>query len=119
MVAPRTKAAPTVEPAPGIAEGADLATTSPAKRNRRSAGGNGSHAGAANDRTATPARHRGPPPPPSVETLTKRLLDSVRRHDDDADLAAIQRAVDFAVEAHGDQKRASGEPYVTHPIAAA
>lgn len=29
----------------------------------------------------------------------------------------INRALKFAVTAHGDQLRASGEPYVTHPIA--
>ena len=51
--------------------------------------------------------------------MSADLLTAVRRHDPDADIDAIQRAIDFAVEAHGDQKRASGEPYVTHPIAAA
>jgi GTP diphosphokinase / guanosine-3',5'-bis(diphosphate) 3'-diphosphatase len=51
--------------------------------------------------------------------MAKDLLAAVKRHDPDADLASIQRAIDFAVEAHGDQQRASGEPYVTHPIAAA
>jgi guanosine-3',5'-bis(diphosphate) 3'-pyrophosphohydrolase len=33
--------------------------------------------------------------------------------------ADIERAFDFAVEAHGEQRRASGEPYVIHPIAVA
>jgi len=56
---------------------------------------------------------------PSVKRMSADLLTAVRRHDPDADIDAIQRAIDFAVEAHGDQKRASGEPYVTHPIAAA
>ncbi|MCB9963390.1 MAG: bifunctional (p)ppGpp synthetase/guanosine-3',5'-bis(diphosphate) 3'-pyrophosphohydrolase [Rhodospirillales bacterium] len=37
----------------------------------------------------------------------------------DLDLAAVQRAVDFAKEAHKDQTRASGEPYYTHPVAVA
>ena len=36
-----------------------------------------------------------------------------------ADLDTVGRAFDMAVEAHGTQRRASGEPYVTHPIAAA
>ncbi len=32
---------------------------------------------------------------------------------------AIARALEFAVAAHGEQKRATGEPYVIHPIAVA
>lgn len=35
------------------------------------------------------------------------------------DLALIERAFRFAEEAHGGQMRASGEPYLTHPAAAA
>ncbi len=35
-------------------------------------------------------------------------------HPEGSDLVA--RAIDFAIEAHGDQRRASGEPYVTHPM---
>jgi GTP diphosphokinase / guanosine-3',5'-bis(diphosphate) 3'-diphosphatase len=33
--------------------------------------------------------------------------------------ALIQKALDFATAAHGEQKRKSGEPFVTHPISAA
>jgi guanosine-3',5'-bis(diphosphate) 3'-pyrophosphohydrolase len=32
---------------------------------------------------------------------------------------AITEALDYAVRAHGEQKRASGEPYIIHPIAVA
>jgi GTP diphosphokinase / guanosine-3',5'-bis(diphosphate) 3'-diphosphatase len=32
------------------------------------------------------------------------------------DLELIKRAFDFAVLAHGDQKRESGEPYISHPV---
>jgi guanosine-3',5'-bis(diphosphate) 3'-pyrophosphohydrolase len=56
---------------------------------------------------------------PSVPTLTRELITSIQRRDPDTDLEGIERAVAFAIEAHGDQKRASGEPYVTHPIASA
>ena len=35
------------------------------------------------------------------------------------DLGPVERAYDLAVEAHAGQVRASGEPYVTHPIASA
>ncbi len=41
------------------------------------------------------------------------------KYDKDADVARLRAAIEFAVEAHGEQKRASGEPYVTHPIASA
>jgi len=34
----------------------------------------------------------------------------------EADRALIERAFAFAKEAHGEQKRASGEPYITHPL---
>lgn len=33
--------------------------------------------------------------------------------------ALIQKAIDFATSAHKDQKRKSGEPFVSHPISAA
>jgi guanosine-3',5'-bis(diphosphate) 3'-pyrophosphohydrolase len=55
----------------------------------------------------------------SIEALGDQLVAAILKHDHDADVATIRRAIDFAVEAHGDQRRASGEPYVTHPIASA
>ncbi|MBF6604238.1 MAG: bifunctional (p)ppGpp synthetase/guanosine-3',5'-bis(diphosphate) 3'-pyrophosphohydrolase [Chloroflexi bacterium] len=58
-------------------------------------------------------------PGASLEHLRAALLESVRRHHPEADLALVERACDLAAEAHADQRRASGEPYVTHPIAAA
>jgi len=54
-----------------------------------------------------------------VATAVANLLETIRREEPKADVAPIERAIAFAIEAHGDQKRASGEPYVTHPIAAA
>src|SRR4051812_20805520 len=108
MVAPRTKADTNVAPASG---------PPPAASDRGN--GNGARRTNGSARSATAVAHRGPPSAPTVKQQAAALLQSVKRHDDDADLAALQRAVDFAIEAHGDQKRASGEPYVTHPIAAA
>jgi len=32
---------------------------------------------------------------------------------------AIARALDYATQAHGEQRRASGEPYIIHPVAVA
>src|SRR5712691_4066457 len=55
----------------------------------------------------------------SLDTLRRQLLDSVARHYPQADLEPVGRAFDFAVDAHVDQARASGELYVTHPIASA
>ena len=54
-----------------------------------------------------------------VETLRAPLLASLREHHPTADTAAVERAFDLAVEAHASQRRATGEPYVTHPIASA
>ena len=35
---------------------------------------------------------------------------------DPAEVERIRRAFLFGVDAHGDQRRASGEPYITHPL---
>jgi len=56
---------------------------------------------------------------PNLAALKKQLLASVREHYPQADLEPIERAFDLAVEAHDGQRRATGEPYVTHPIASA
>ncbi len=72
-------------------------------------------------RAAAAAREREEPAPTpeQIDALANRLIDEVRSHHPLADLAGIERAYRFALEAHADQNRASGEPYVTHPIAAA
>ncbi len=44
------------------------------------------------------------------------LLERVRSYDPDADEALINRAYVFSMKAHGSQKRASGDPYYSHPI---
>ncbi|HXG40750.1 MAG TPA: bifunctional (p)ppGpp synthetase/guanosine-3',5'-bis(diphosphate) 3'-pyrophosphohydrolase [Candidatus Limnocylindrales bacterium] len=59
------------------------------------------------------------PEGPSVDELRERLLAEVARHYPQADLDLVRRALDLAIAAHAGQKRASGEPYVTHPIASA
>ncbi|NWM55071.1 bifunctional (p)ppGpp synthetase/guanosine-3',5'-bis(diphosphate) 3'-pyrophosphohydrolase, partial [Escherichia coli] len=40
----------------------------------------------------------------------------VLSYDPDADEAMLNRAYVFSVNAHGTQKRASGDPYFSHPI---
>jgi GTP diphosphokinase / guanosine-3',5'-bis(diphosphate) 3'-diphosphatase len=44
------------------------------------------------------------------------LLEKIRGYDPDADEAMINRAYVFSMKAHGSQKRASGDPYYSHPI---
>ncbi len=44
------------------------------------------------------------------------LVDRVLDYDPDADEALLNRAYVFSVNAHGTQKRASGDPYFSHPI---
>ncbi|HEY0249309.1 MAG TPA: bifunctional (p)ppGpp synthetase/guanosine-3',5'-bis(diphosphate) 3'-pyrophosphohydrolase [Gryllotalpicola sp.] len=47
------------------------------------------------------------------------LLKTVRQHHPRADIALIERAYATAEKAHQGQKRRSGEPYITHPLAVA
>ncbi|HEY7969736.1 MAG TPA: hypothetical protein VID95_07045, partial [Candidatus Limnocylindrales bacterium] len=54
---------------------------------------------------------------PDLAALRTQLVATVREHYPQADLAPVEQAFDLAVEAHQDQRRATGEPYVTHPIA--
>lgn len=44
------------------------------------------------------------------------LVERVRSYDPDADEDLINRAYVFSVQRHGSQKRASGDPYFSHPI---
>jgi GTP pyrophosphokinase len=44
------------------------------------------------------------------------LVDRVRRYNPDADEELLNRAYVFAMRAHGQQKRASGDPYFSHPL---
>jgi GTP diphosphokinase / guanosine-3',5'-bis(diphosphate) 3'-diphosphatase len=50
-----------------------------------------------------------------VEGIVKEML----RHYADGDAELVRRAYAYASEAHGAQKRVSGEPYITHPAAVA
>src|SRR4051794_38629528 len=47
------------------------------------------------------------------------LIRTVRMHHPKADLSLIERAYTVAERAHRGQKRRSGEPYITHPVAVA
>ncbi len=44
------------------------------------------------------------------------LVERVKRYNPDADEDLLNRAYVFAMKAHGSQKRASGDPYFSHPL---
>lgn len=48
-----------------------------------------------------------------------KLVKTVRQHHPRADLVQLEEAHEVARKAHEGQKRRSGEPYITHPIAVA
>jgi GTP pyrophosphokinase len=47
------------------------------------------------------------------------LIDHAKPHYDENQLLDLTHAIDFATNAHKDQKRRSGEPYIIHPLAVA
>jgi GTP pyrophosphokinase len=57
--------------------------------------------------------------PPQVDELYRSLEDKVRTLRPRDDLSALDRAYRYAAEHHKTQKRKSGEPYITHPLAVA
>ena len=48
----------------------------------------------------------------SPEVLYEELIKSVRKYHPSADISMIEKAYKVASEAHKDQKRKSGEPYI-------
>ncbi|MEM9956122.1 MAG: HD domain-containing protein [Pseudomonadota bacterium] len=44
------------------------------------------------------------------------LVELVRAYNPGVDESLLNRAYVFGVKAHGEQKRASGEPYFNHPV---
>src|SRR4051794_11517534 len=55
----------------------------------------------------------------ALNASERRLEQELSALHPQADLERIRAAWLFAVEAHGTQKRSSGEPYVSHPLAVA
>lgn len=47
------------------------------------------------------------------------IINKVKAYNQEADTDIIRRAYDLASEAHKDQLRETGEPYILHPLAAA
>src|ERR1700730_1365543 len=44
------------------------------------------------------------------------LIERVRRYNRNTDEALLNRAYVYAMKAHGSQRRASGDPYFSHPL---
>ena len=47
---------------------------------------------------------------------SNELIDKVKSYNKFLNPDALTKAYDFAVKAHSNQKRASGDPYSVHPI---
>ena len=51
------------------------------------------------------------------EELYERLVEKIKKyHPSAGDLKIIEKAYNMAREAHKEQKRKSGEPYIIHPL---
>jgi guanosine-3',5'-bis(diphosphate) 3'-pyrophosphohydrolase len=83
--------------------------------------------GAMGAEQAEPAPLPAPAPAPVAETPPRtkprrklmrqtELVDRVKAYDPDADEALLNKAYVFAMKAHGQQFRASGDPYFAHPL---
>jgi GTP pyrophosphokinase len=48
--------------------------------------------------------------------LLEQLIGKVQVYNPQADAELIRRAYEYSARMHGEQKRMSGEPYVTHPL---
>jgi GTP pyrophosphokinase len=99
MAQPRTSTAPDAGKSPAPKRAARAKPVGPRRSSRTSA-------------LADPAN-------PDLRALRKELIETVAGHYPQADLDPVGAAFDLAVEAHDGQRRATGEPYVTHPIASA
>ena len=54
-----------------------------------------------------------------IERRHRQLIDAWQTRKEAQDLEMVDKAFYFAAEAHKDQRRRSGEPYIYHPIAVA
>jgi RelA/SpoT family (p)ppGpp synthetase len=87
--------------------------------------------------TDLPLAKKGPPPPAALERGLKKstqatdnvgksrkpqmmrqydLIERVRRYNPKTNEALLDRAYVYAMKAHGEQRRASGDPYFSHPL---
>jgi RelA/SpoT family (p)ppGpp synthetase len=66
---------------------------------------------AATQAVENPAQKRKPPMMRQYD-----LIERVRRYNPNTNEALLNRAYVYAMKAHGEQRRASGDPYFSHPI---
>ena len=52
-------------------------------------------------------------------TKKSELIKIAKEHYLDRQVVQLEKAIDFATKAHAGQKRASGEPYIAHPLTVA
>lgn len=55
----------------------------------------------------------------SPDKLYQELIAGIRKYHPSDDISLIEKAYKTAYEAHKDQKRKSGEPYIIHPLCVA
>lgn len=55
----------------------------------------------------------------SPEVLYQDLIDSIHRYHPSDDISMVEKAYRLAYDAHKEQKRKSGEPYIIHPLCVA
>jgi GTP pyrophosphokinase len=55
----------------------------------------------------------------SPDVLYQELIDGIRKYHPSGDISMIEKAYKIAYEAHKDQRRKSGEPYIIHPLCVA
>ena len=55
----------------------------------------------------------------SPDVLYEGLIQRVRKYHPSDDISLIEKAYQMAAEAHKDQRRKSGEPYIIHPLCVA
>ncbi|MEW9095141.1 MAG: bifunctional (p)ppGpp synthetase/guanosine-3',5'-bis(diphosphate) 3'-pyrophosphohydrolase [Clostridiaceae bacterium] len=48
--------------------------------------------------------------------MLEKLMDRIDKNCINVDKELVKKAYNFAYDAHGEQKRESGEPYITHPL---
>src|SRR5437764_7423843 len=61
-----------------------------------------------------PAKQRKPAKPRMLRQYD--LIERVRRYNPHTNEPLLNRAYVYAMKAHGEQKRASGDPYFSHPL---
>ena len=64
-----------------------------------------------------PLDAEAPPPKPRKRLMRQYdLIERVKQYNPTANEELLNRAYVYAMRAHGEQKRASGDPYISHPL---